>query len=671
MIKKYRIIYILILIILTSTSKIAFSETLEEKYVQGRTEGDQLGYYGGRIKGLQNSSSKVTISDYEARPKDTEILKNYESYLVGKDSIYKNYFLLGFYEGFARGYNETITSNPNTIYSKQEKINYADVLGLILGEIYGYRDFYNKTKSNYYKAMPTEKDIIDMFNLNMEVSSYKNNFIRIFKEKFREGYEIGYAKGNMDPIKESYDAGIKDGDNLGEILGNIYGAKDYYENKTSVYTRDIPSDYEIQRNYSLNKDSTEYKDGFLVGFRKAYEKSYNASFRTANVNEKERESKGAYENGKEVGIVRGKAFAHTDYLNEDPNNWKKHKSISTEIIKEYNLVLYSSDYRQGFISGYWDGFSEGYNTTYLELSKNESSKKIVSSTIPISGGEVDSLDTSLRVKIEKGTYYNPVALSIDTISDNNFSLEDKYIKASNFYKLKVSNKSKNLNDKKLVEVRFEYYGNFNGGIYKLVDGKWYYIPSVIEDGFIKARIKPSSIKKDGNVYVVLIDNNNISLQDIRNHWAKDEIITYVKRNIISGYGNKLFKPDKNITRGEFLTILSKVYGWELPTNLDNVKVFKDFKSFEPMDKVISYSIEKGYISGYSDKTFKPNKAISYREVEIIMNRVLNSEDFKWYNVATKMLYDKQIRCKSYDSMDKEITRAEVTYMLYILNEWKY
>ncbi len=657
MIKKYRIIYILILIILTLNSRVVFSEDIEEKYVQGKIEGDKLGYYEGRIKGLQNSSNKSIISHYEARPKDTEILKNYENHLAGKDSIYKNYFLIGFYEGFARGYNETITSNPNVTYTKQEKMNYADILGLTLGEIYGYRDFYDKAKSNYYKAMPTEKDIIIMFNLNMETSNYKYSFIRIFKEKFREGYEIGYAKGNMDPTKESYDAGIEDGDNLGEILGSIYGAKDYYENKTSIYTRDIPSDYEIQKNYFLNKDSKEYKDGFLAGFKRAYEKSYNISFRTANVNEKERESKGAYENGKEVGLLRGKAFAHTDYLKEDPNNWKKHKSISAEIIKEYNLVLYSSDYRQGFISGYWDGFSEGYNTTYLELSNNESSKKMVSSTIPLAGGEISSLDDSLKIKIEKGTYYNPIALSIDTISDNNFSLEDKYIKASNFYKLKVANKSKNLNDKKLIELRFEYYGNFDGGIYKLVDGKWCYIPSVIEDGFIKAEIKPSSIKKDGSVYVVLIDNNMTSLQDIRNHWARDEIITYVRRNVISGYNDNTFKPDKGITIGEFLTILSKVYGWQLSTNLDNVKVFNDINSFEPIDKAISYSIEKGYISGYSDKDFKPNKAISYRKVETIMNRVLDSEDFKWYNVAAKMLYDKQIRCKSYDSMDKEITRA--------------
>ena len=54
-----------------------------------------------------------------------------------------------------------------------------------------------------------------------------------------------------------------------------------------------------------------------------------------------------------------------------------------------------------------------------------------------------------------------------------------------------------------------------------------------------------------------------------------------------------------------------------------------------------------------------------------MSRVLKDDNFRWYNTSAKMLYDKQVKSMSYNNMDNKITRAEVVYMLYILNEWRY
>lgn len=54
-----------------------------------------------------------------------------------------------------------------------------------------------------------------------------------------------------------------------------------------------------------------------------------------------------------------------------------------------------------------------------------------------------------------------------------------------------------------------------------------------------------------------------------------------------------------------------------------------------------------------------------------MRRVLNDPDFQWRTYAEKMIYDKRVRSSSYDSYNNNITRAEFSYMLYKLNEWKY
>ncbi len=128
---------------------------------------------------------------------------------------------------------------------------------------------------------------------------------------------------------------------------------------------------------------------------------------------------------------------------------------------------------------------------------------------------------------------------------------------------------------------------------------------------------------------------------------------------------------KNITRSEFLTLLSRVYNWNTTDDIKYIEIFKDFQSFGNNAKNINYAISQGYIKGYEDNTFKPDSPISYKEVEIIMSRVLKDDNFRWYNTSAKMLYDKQVKSMSYNNMDNKITRAEVVYMLYILNEWRY
>src|SRR5690606_2443743 len=154
----------------------------------------------------------------------------------------------------------------------------------------------------------------------------------------------------------------------------------------------------------------------------------------------------------------------------------------------------------------------------------------------------------------------------------------QYIKASEFYKVDIKNKSFEADNNKDIELKFEYYGDEKGGIYKLVDNNWFYLPSTIEEGFIVTKLKPKSFSKgENNTFVVLIDKNATIFYDIRGHWAKDEINAFARRGIISGYGDGTFKPNKDLSRGEFLSILSKVYKWDIKSiSDDTAKKFKDY-----------------------------------------------------------------------------------------------
>lgn len=668
--RRYKILSILILIVLLFNNCVAFAETLDEKYAGAKKSGDSLGYYEGRSKATQIISTSNISSAIDLRPKHEDLIKRYSYYLTNNDKNFEIYFINGYYEGFDRGYYEVLYTKLGITITEADII-YADAFGILYGELHAGKDYYNGSISNWIKSLPTDSTIIELFSLKLQTTSYRTNFIKMFKERFKEGYETGYEKSLLEPKNISLDAGIIHGEEIGSNLGMIYGTKDYYELKTNNYKRNIPSDSKIQSSYSLNMDYNQYKDGFLIGFKRGYEESYNEAFRAANLNLKILDDADGFENGHGIGSIKGEILARKDYIMKKPSNWKINGITNTGIIKENLLILQTENYRQGFISGYWQGLSESYINTYKALSLKDSVVKSTVMEIPISGGLVLSGDNGMAVQIDKGSYYNKVILTIDSLLDSNYKLEDKFIKASNYSKIEVINSTTNYDNTSLITLSFEYYGKQNGGIYKLVNNKWMYLPSIIEDGTISTKVQPGSLNLKSGVYVVLIDTKTPTLPDIRGHWAKDETNAYVRRGFIAGYSDKTFRPNRNISRAEFLTILGKVYEWKLSNDIENVKLFKDFEKIKGYDKVISYAYKNKYINGYGDNTFRPSDFISFKEVEIIMRRVLNDVNFKWSNTAERMLYDKKVRSDSYDSMDNKITRAEFIYMLYLLNEWKY
>ena len=117
------------------------------------------------------------------------------------------------------------------------------------------------------------------------------------------------------------------------------------------------------------------------------------------------------------------------------------------------------------------------------------------------------------------------------------------------------------------------------------------------------------------------------LQDT--HWAAWAIKFASKEGLFKGYPDGSFKPDQNITRAEFSTVVlhfvTKVKDQEVLDKLEKMDIsnpkFDDAKGHWAQE-----SIEKlsgvGYISGYPDGTFKPQNMIKRSESVALINRVL-------------------------------------------------
>lgn len=511
------------------------------------------------------------------------------------------------------------------------------------------------------------------YNSNYRDSRAHRNIIRDMGDDYEESE---FRDGFIDGFNDGYDADFDDdaaevdyASQLGKLLGGIYGERDFQNSIRSDWKKALPSTSEVRRMFNLDRQTTAYANSFISAFNSAFNDGYveayeNAMFEPAKITMEQ-----GFKDGEDSGWNYGAAYGAKDYHEGNFSSFKRDLLTKFEIVSEYSLNNHSNEYEDGFIAGFISAYEEGYNEAFRGATLNEGLKKITSEVIPIIGSEVVTGDGRFAVKIPSGIYYHDVNLIISTSYDAGDARSGNLIKSSDSYNVKIVNSSGNVDDGKSIEVSFEFHGDkAAGGIYRQSGNQWLYVPTVIEDGMMKAKVNPARLTSYGTTYSAFVDKNFTVLTDARGHWASDEIDAFVRRGIISGYSDNTFRPDNYITRAEFLTLVSKVYNWNTSWYYSSSAItYNDSDIFGSYNHVIYYASYHNIIYGYSDGYFRPNNLITYSEVEAIMGRV-RTGTFRWANTANDMLYEKKVRSNSFNSLNNNITRAEVAYMLYNLTE---
>jgi len=121
------------------------------------------------------------------------------------------------------------------------------------------------------------------------------------------------------------------------------------------------------------------------------------------------------------------------------------------------------------------------------------------------------------------------------------------------------------------------------------------------------------------VTVETISKSN-TFSDIEEHWAKDWITKAVKLGFVSGYEDGTFKPDRTITRAEFSKLLNSAMHIENAASLN----FSDVSKSEWFYNEVQKSVASGFFSGYENNTFRPNNPIRREEVAKVVNNTITS-----------------------------------------------
>jgi hypothetical protein len=97
-----------------------------------------------------------------------------------------------------------------------------------------------------------------------------------------------------------------------------------------------------------------------------------------------------------------------------------------------------------------------------------------------------------------------------------------------------------------------------------------------------------------------------NLNDINGNWAEPFIRVLVGKGIIKGYPDGTFKPNQQVTRAEFAAMLNKAFDLQ---PIRDGKQFKDIPKKYWAKEVIDKAYRGGFLAGYADGSFSPNRNI--------------------------------------------------------------
>lgn len=103
----------------------------------------------------------------------------------------------------------------------------------------------------------------------------------------------------------------------------------------------------------------------------------------------------------------------------------------------------------------------------------------------------------------------------------------------------------------------------------------------------------------------------------KGYWAANYIGYMQQFGVITGYSDGSFRPDAPVTRAEFAAIASR---FEKLT--EGSKSFTDVSDTYWAARYINFAATRGWVTGYSDGTFKPENTITRAEVAAVTCRLL-------------------------------------------------
>ncbi|MCK4259859.1 MAG: S-layer homology domain-containing protein [Halanaerobiales bacterium] len=174
-------------------------------------------------------------------------------------------------------------------------------------------------------------------------------------------------------------------------------------------------------------------------------------------------------------------------------------------------------------------------------------------------------------------------------------------------------------------------------------------------------------------------------KDIRGHWAEDYITSLLNQNLINSYEDGTFRPNQAITRADFAETLAKSMYLEKM----EITELTDIEN-HPAKGYISALVNEGIVTGFPDKTFRPEDKLTRAQVVTMLTRAFGlgkeNNQINTHSFASYLDMDKEHWANDYVKVATELdilngypdstfrpnnltTRAEASKMINIFKDY--
>ncbi|MBN1258527.1 S-layer homology domain-containing protein [Candidatus Peregrinibacteria bacterium] len=171
-----------------------------------------------------------------------------------------------------------------------------------------------------------------------------------------------------------------------------------------------------------------------------------------------------------------------------------------------------------------------------------------------------------------------------------------------------------------------------------------------------------------------------SFSDVQYHRFAGAIGELADKGIVQGYPDGTFRPEKPITRAEALKIIlisknhmEKERGLGKEVNFTRYAAkdafkFRDVAKRDWSNKFVQYAAEKEILSGYADKTFRPDNPVTTVEALKMMMGVYEiplwqGETNPWYKKYMEKGYELYLIPRGLEDPNHKLTRGELAYIV--------
>jgi len=192
--------------------------------------------------------------------------------------------------------NASYAADDEVLYEKALEV--GEIVGELDGKAEGKKDFINGEESDWDEDIKSSGEIYTKFSIHDMDYQYRKGFYTGYREKYEEGYEdeyferlnakiqgIEYEGSEVDGETVDYEDGRLKGEEYASILAIENATNDQAKGLSNDYLRTVLSDQELISRYNLDKDTYDFKRGFLDGYTKQYKIKYVSVYRTQNSNE--------------------------------------------------------------------------------------------------------------------------------------------------------------------------------------------------------------------------------------------------------------------------------------------------------------------------------------------------------------------------------------------------